>query len=78
MNALFSHWYENDKPKWYFYSKQNGIDKLNYKECQEIINWIYENIDGCIKHSRWQYNDGKLDVKFRYERDYILFVLRWA
>jgi hypothetical protein len=47
----------------------------------EMRNWIYDNIDGYAKHVDWRYvtimEDIYLDCRFRYERDYEWFILRW-
>ncbi len=42
----------------------------------DILDWLYDNIDNCERHCRWTFDD-KFRVKFRYERDYLLCVLRW-
>lgn len=43
----------------------------------EIVKWLYENIDMPERHCRWTTNAFESIVKFRYERDYIHFRLRW-
>lgn len=42
----------------------------------DIIDWIYANVPNCERHCRWIFDD-KFCIKFRYERDYLLFALRW-
>lgn len=78
-DPYFQNWYKNDDiKKWYHCSIQkNTINKLLLEYC-EIVQWMNENIENCIKHSRWRINENQeIDFKFRYERDYILFLLRW-
>jgi hypothetical protein len=41
------------------------------------LDWLYKNVDNCEQHCRWMFDDGKFCIKFRYERDYLLCVLRW-
>ena len=43
----------------------------------EILRWMYEKLDNCERHCRWQYNGNYFNFKFRYERDLIFFSLRW-
>jgi len=44
----------------------------------ETLNWLEENIHGYLKHCRWMYAGNYLKYKFRYERDYLWFKLRWG
>lgn len=41
----------------------------------DILYWLYNNIDNCERHARWLRTDLRIYLKFRYERDYILFKL---
>jgi hypothetical protein len=43
----------------------------------EILDWIRDNIDMPYRHSRWRWYEFYVEVKFRYEKDYIMFKLRW-
>lgn len=49
-----------------------------YDYCNEILSWIIENIEGYQRHSRWDMTFEGIRVKFRYERDYLIFTLRWS
>jgi hypothetical protein len=73
----FNHWYEDENNRWH-----HVFVPINNKEIKEfyteIIAWLYENVDNCLRHSRWRYNETGIDVKLRYERDYIMFTLRWS
>jgi len=42
--------------------------------------WIYDNVENCEKHARWQisYTYCYIQVNFRYERDMIRYILRWS
>ena len=44
----------------------------------ETLIWIEENIQGYNKHCRWFYAGNYLKYKFRYEKDYLWFKLRWG
>ena len=44
----------------------------------EMVTWLYEHIDNPERHTRWIRFNNSSGFKFRYERDYILFTLRWA
>lgn len=59
------------QPNWFF-SKQGTHEKVTW--CQEQFGPVEQDIDRTYK--RWHVN--KLDIVFRYEKDYILFVLRWG
>lgn len=76
------HWYEGEKPGWHEFRIQNhdyDAVREHIEHYQDIVEWIYNNIDGCERHARWMITAGtEISVKFRYERDLIKFVLRWA
>ena len=44
----------------------------------ETLIWIEENIHGYHKHCRWFYAGNYLKYKFRHEKDYLWFKLRWG
>lgn len=55
------------------------ITNINAERHIEIVKWLYENVDGTERHSRWiMFFDHSSGFKFRYERDYIHFTLRWS
>lgn len=43
-----------------------------------MVQWLYDSIDKPERHARWIRFPDASGFKFRYERDYILFTLRWA
>ena len=78
-NLKDAHWLENEKMGWYQYSfeidqySHNYIDRYN-----DIVDWILVSIDKPERHVRWHINNSHIRVKFRYEKDYLRFVLTWA
>ncbi|NDB84163.1 MAG: hypothetical protein EB127_15805 [Alphaproteobacteria bacterium] len=45
---------------------------------EELLIWMNANIQGHKKHTIWRLTDGGyFEIRFRYERDYEWFVLRW-
>lgn len=76
---IFDHWVEN-KNGWYTFTVDeptlHGVAWL--KHIRSIIHWIIENIEGAEKHCLWKTEPGVFICKFRHERDYIRFVLRWS
>ena len=44
----------------------------------DMVRWLYDNIDKPERHARWIRFSDASGFKFRYERDYILFTLRWG
>ena len=67
--------WEHTQPGWYECSvRAEHIDKYN-----EMTEWIVANIGKYKRHCRWCVTDTNLvSFKFRYERDYIMFTLRWS
>jgi hypothetical protein len=45
---------------------------------QEMLQWLYDNIDKCERHARWILQEDSIHVKFRFEKDYSWFMLRWG
>jgi hypothetical protein len=72
----FSYWNDNEKIGWH-----QAHVSLNSKNptifYSDIINWLYDNVENCYRHCRWRSSIEGIDVKFRYEKDYIMFILRW-
>jgi hypothetical protein len=75
--------WENTCPNWYTHILQYDIitsvsldkfDDLYF----DILEWLYTKIDLCERHARWLRTNNQILVKFRYERDYLLFMLRWS
>lgn len=67
--------WSNTKPGWYECSVHaQHLDKYN-----EIVAWLKNNIGKHERHCRWGITDDeRISFKFRYEKDYILFTLRWS
>ena len=69
--------WEEQKPGWYSFTKQfNTKNQLN--DALDCIEWLYSSIDNCERHARWELSNDGLHIKFRYERDYVRFVLVWG
>lgn len=65
----------NYKPNWY--SAKIRIESP--KKFEDFLRWIETNIQGHRKHTVWRLTDGGiLEIRFRYERDYEWFILRWS
>lgn len=67
--------WEHTQPGWYECSiRAEHIDKY-----VEMTEWIVTNIGKYKRHCRWCVTATNIvSFKFRYERDYILFTLRWS
>jgi hypothetical protein len=74
------HWYTKERPGWHEYSIERthnfSYDWLMYYE--EIVKWIHFNIEMPERHARWIIHPEYAEFRFRYERDYLRFILRWA
>jgi hypothetical protein len=84
----------NDGPVYVYYDRQKGWEGTNpgwyevilhIEEPREtvirftdMVDWIEENIHGYKKHCRWIYAGNYLKFKFRHEKDYLWFKLRWG
>ncbi len=66
--------WDNTNPGWYTIILENTSP---FKH-SEIVTWLYDNIDGTERHTRWIRFAESSGFKFRYERDYIMFTLRWS
>jgi hypothetical protein len=65
--------WEGTNPGWY-----QAIARVeNMDEHLVIVEWLHKNIDNPERHCRWTRTLNESIVKFRYERDYIHFRLRW-
>ena len=65
--------YFNENINWY----QRIVPINNISHYTDIIEWIYANIENPERHSRWYLNERNIYVKFRKERDFFWFALRW-
>ena len=66
--------WKDDKPGW----PQVIIRNAQTRNLAPIIEWVYLHIDNPERHVRWRLVEDTICFKFRYERDYILFTLRWS
>jgi hypothetical protein len=80
MGIMFDHYdqvngWEHTKPGWY----ECAVHAKHINKYLEIIDWVYANVGKCERHCRWYVSDtSTVNFKFRYERDYIMFTLRWS
>lgn len=74
-----TNWYLK-QPKWYSYDI--NIEHLTYldrvEKYSQVVSWIYERIENPERHAQWVFIVDKISVKFRYEKNYLLFVLVWG
>jgi len=67
--------WENTKPGWY----ECSVRAEHKGRYFEILDWVEQNIGKYERHCRWYVADtSTVNFKFRYERDYIMFTLRWS
>lgn len=75
-----TNWRDGEHPGWWYWTverhEQDGKDWI-IRYCG-IVDWITENLDGAAKHARWTIDPEYAYFKFRYERDYLIFTLRWS
>jgi len=80
-NDDLQNWYTKGSEGWHTYSLEyregDNILLLEQKYVSMIM-WILQNVSGAYRHARWKYSEEKITVKFRYERDYIMFMLSWS
>lgn len=73
--------FDNDHYGWHLCVIDNrAIDDTWYEfiyVCEEMVNYLYEKIERCERHCRWVTSKEQFKVKFRYERDAVLFGLRF-
>ena len=76
-NLNYKGW-EYTNPGWYEFSIKIVYGTSADAKYIEIVQWLYENIDNCERHARWVLDIDRIRVKFRHEKDYSWFTLRWA
>lgn len=82
--AIKSNWYHHKRgwdqtnPGWYEKVIYIADPPETITRYYEILKWMYEKLDNCEKHCRWKYNGNYLHFKFRYERHFTWFNLRWG
>ena len=72
---------EDTNPGWYtFKVHAEQFEWSKYVERYfDIVDWLYESIDKCEKHVIWGNSDSDcMIIRFRYEKHYLHFMLRWA
>lgn len=73
-------WDQNQKPGWYEYRIERvhstSVEWVFYY--QQIVDWIYDNVDGSEKHARWIIHPEHAKFRFRFERNYVQFILRYS
>lgn len=70
--------WEGTNPGWYEVILHVEDPPETVNRFTQTIEWMKENIQGYKKHCRWYYAGNYLKYKFRYERDYLWFKLRWG
>lgn len=82
-SEIWHHWYDNEKMGWHAYTitgqQENIIPK--YKN---ILEWLSDKIENAPRHARWcvvtdlRNEESFIKVKFRKEKDYLLFLLTFS
>lgn len=66
--------WDKHKPKWYYCKIR--VESPN--KFEELMRWMQANLQAHRKHTVWRLTDGGyFEIRFRYERDYEWFSLRW-
>ncbi len=66
--------WENYKPNWYSAS----FTVRSEKQFEELMIWMQNNMPGHRKHTVWRLTGDRIfEIRFRYQKDYEWFVLRW-
>ena len=53
------------------------LDNFSISKYYDMLDWLYVNVELPIRHARWRVISEGVEVRFRYERDYLKFMLRW-
>ena len=72
---------ENTNPGWYtFEVHADQFEWAKYVERYfDIVDWLYDAVPSCEKHVVWGNSDGDcMIIRFRHEKTYLHFMLRWA
>ena len=77
---VYDNWYSGEKPGWHELIIPRPVSTLGEYLAwyNSVVDWIEANVDGASKHSRWKIDTGHAIFRFRHERDYLRFVLRWS
>lgn len=76
-----TYWDENKNSGWYECKLLNNESPYSSNYIQrycDVVYWLKEHIPMCYRHTRWTADETGIRVRFRYERDYIMFTLRWS
>lgn len=77
----FEIWYNKINPGWHEYRiSRLGFSSLaDYvQKIDSMIDWIEQNVELYDRHTRWNFNSECMVFRFRYERDFLRFILRWS
>jgi hypothetical protein len=66
--------WSNTNPGWYTMS----FHLLTHEKHEEIVEWMYEVLANPERHVRWFWYDYNASYRFRYEKEYVWFKLRWS
>ena len=67
--------WENYKPNWY----KASLNIKSEKEFADLMIWMEGNLQGHRKHTVWRLTgEMTFEIRFRYQKDYEWFVLRWS
>jgi hypothetical protein len=74
------HWSDKQKSGWHEkqWDYNNFIDYDIADHYTNIVDWIQQNVECPERHARWKIDSYGIYFRFRYERDYLNFLLRWA
>lgn len=79
MIQLITNWW-GKQPNWPSYEIR--LDHLDYsarvQQYAEVVSWIYDRTENPNRHAQWIFTVNTIHVKFRYEKDYLMFVLVWG
>lgn len=78
-NYYESKGWENTKPGWH----KAKVTLKTEDHFTEIMDWLVNNNSKYDRHTRWiilseSSNVTMMHFKFRYEKDYVMFLLRWS
>lgn len=67
--------WDSYKPNWY----TARIKVESPEKFEELMRWMQINLQAHRKHTVWRLTgDNYFDIRFRFERDYEWFLLRWS
>lgn len=82
MRYYESYWDEKQSRGWYEHVinvRPNTLIEV-LKKFEKVIDWIFDNIEKPLRHARWHICTDQhfvIKTRFRYERDFIIYSLRW-